>query len=334
MKYNYVIFGTDGDFFQQQISEIIGLENVRWIPFLMCNMNTIPRFVYRAHTSWLINEHIRLPLKKVWNGFYFKDDFEIERPICFVFYASPENYDLGDFGYLDYLKSEYPDCKLVIYFMDLIKHAFTRCQNFSIEKIKSRYDLVITYNQNDAEEYGFQYFVGHLSKLNITPSADAPRSDVVFVGLAKDRLPILLEIYEKLTAEGLRCDFHITGVPTKEQQYADKITYNKPMPYAEMVQRSVDSKCILEVVQKGAMGLSSRFSEAFMYDKLLISNNPIICYSEFYHPEWMTTFKTPDEICVDWIRANWRDVRNNYQGELSPKKLLNAIEKHDFSDSF
>lgn len=331
MKYNYVIFGLPGEFFELQIMELLGLENVVWVPGLMCHMRNPMKFMYRAHTSWKINDHIPLPFKKIWNPHYFKSSFKNDRPICFVFFSSPENYDLGAFGYLEYLRYQYPKCKLVLYFMDLVDAHYARCHGFCLDDIRKNYDLVLVYNKADAEKYGFQYYSGHISKLPVTKSKNYPRSDAIFVGRAKDRLPLLLDVYQKLKENGMQCDFHITDVPKEQQRFPDDIVYNRPMPYREMVQRSVDSRCILEVVQKGAVGFTSRCSEAIMYDKLLITNNPIIFDLKFYNPQWMQYFESADDLDLGFIERNCDTLNHRYAGELSPLKLLELIENFKFA---
>lgn len=331
MKYNYVIFGTDGDFFTLQISEILDLDNVRWIPYRTTNIPRVLINIYRAHTTWKVNDHVYLPLKSIWNPLYFKDDFKERRPLCFIFYSSGQNYDLGRFGYLDYLRKKYPSCKLVLCFMDLVDAHYSRCHDFSIEYIKKNYDLVLVYNQIDADKYGFVHYTGYLSRLPVFPNMKHFQSDVVFIGRAKDRLDLLLDVYRKLTDNGLKCDFHITDVPKEKQEYGKDIVYNEIMPYTEMVQRSVNSRCILEVTQKGVLGFTSRCSEAIMYDKLLLTNNPIVFGIKFYNPKWMKYFETTDDIDIGFIDKYCDKVNYHYNGELSPLRMLDLIENHNFN---
>ncbi len=61
-----------------------------------------------------------------------------------------------------------------------------------------------------------------------------------------------------------------------------------------------------------------------MYDKLLITNNPLIEKSPYFDKKRMFVFKDVEEIenmCIDFVEK----VSYNYQGEFSPLRLLERI---------
>lgn len=63
--------------------------------------------------------------------------------------------------------------------------------------------------------YGWVYYPLVYSEVHIEDNNDIPESDVYFVGKAKDRLSEIISFFEKCDAAGLKCDFHIVGVPKR-----------------------------------------------------------------------------------------------------------------------
>jgi len=98
------------------------------------------------------------------------------------------------------------------------------------------------------------------------------------------------------------------------------------MPYNEMLYYTVNSKCILEVNQGGAVGYTSRFLEAVMYNKKLLTNNCSIQKSAFFSPEYIQCFSKVEEINLAFISEDLLQVDYGYQGEFSPLHLIEKIE--------
>ena len=106
-----------------------------------------------------------------------------------------------------------------------------------------------------------------------------------------------------------------------------KIVKNKDeeMPYIEIIENILKSKCIIDINQKGQSGLSLRPLEALFFNKKLLTNNKNIFQSDFYHPsnifilgmdnlerisKFMTedNVKLPDSIINKYEINNWMDV--------------------------
>ena len=101
---------------------------------------------------------------------------------------------------------------------------------------------------------------------------------------------------------------------------------DKDLTYKDMLFYSVNSECILEIVQNNASGYTSRFLEAIMYDKKLITNNKAVKNDKFFNKNWISIISDPKEIDINFIR-NKCQVNFQYSGEFSPVVLLNKIEK-------
>lgn len=93
----------------------------------------------------------------------------------------------------------------------------------------------------------------------------------------------MLKAYNIFTKAGLRCKYYLTGVPQNKRINLPGIEYaEKFMPYSEMLYHTINSKCILEINQYEAVGYTSRFLEAVMYNKRLITDNKDVMLSKFY----------------------------------------------------
>lgn len=85
------------------------------------------------------------------------------------------------------------------------------------------------------------------------------------------------------TSYGLKCEFYITHVKPEDQIKRDGIIYsNSFMPYKEMLYKSVNCRFMFDINQAGAVGYTSRFLEAVIYNKLLITDNVAVKHTKFY----------------------------------------------------
>ena len=96
--------------------------------------------------------------------------------------------------------------------------------------------------------------------------------DVFFIGNAKDRFSIVLRIYEKMVASGLKCLFIVNGIDTNEQ-IENGMIYNKYISYKEVLGFSSKSRCILEILQNGGSTSTLRIMEAISLNKYFLTNN-------------------------------------------------------------
>ncbi|NLE63818.1 MAG: hypothetical protein GX612_08285 [Bacteroidales bacterium] len=321
---NFVIFGTDADFFTPFTDAFLQMPNVVYNQGRIHVSSSIIRLIYKLHMSTQLNRVVKLPFKSIWNGLYYRNEFLDMHNLCFLFFAN--RYWMCDVNYPAYLKRHYPGCKLVIMFNDVVDKYFERFPSFSIDYVRKNFDLVLTYNKLDEAKYGFQYYPTFWSRIPVNENTKFPESDILYVGAAKDRLGQLLSCYGFFIEHGLKCDFHITGVPQNKQKYADRISYNKPISYNEVLERVQRTKCVLEISQQGALGFTPRTMEAILYNKKLISNNPILIGTKFYNKNYVFYFSQIDDIDIEMIKKIDK-VDFGYNGEYSPDKLLKFIEE-------
>lgn len=322
LHYNYVFFNSsDGSlwkdypdgYFTICVEDLLTMDGVKVVSAPLDYAITPIRFLFALHNS----RRAKLPFKKIWYPFYFRNDFKEKKPLCFVY------QDVYSLDYINYLKKEYPSAKHVKISRDLISTQLSFYKKFSEAKC---FDIWMSFDEGDAEKYGMPYFSEIESKTNIINADNYPKHDVFFAGKAKDRLPRLLKAYDILTAGGCRCYFYITGTEGLTSDREGVVYADRNMSYREMLTHSVNSKCLLEINQENATGYTSRFLEAVIYGIKLITDNVKIKDSIHYNPEYMQVINNVNDINAEFVKRDVGVVDYHYENQFSPVLLINQID--------
>lgn len=326
--YNYVIFGSNWDLYRVSYSDLDGLANVKYISTPYEFRSPVLKFLYRLHWSPTISRFINLPFKSIWNSGYFKNGFQDEIPICFIFFSPYCVYEKE--GLVKYLRKKYPGAKMVCFFQDLL----VLKKDLNINHIKNVFDLVISFDQAECKEHGLEYHQLVYSNFPVKESPEIPQSDVYFLGKAKNRLDEILKTYEHLKSKNLKCDFHLVGVNRENQVYPDEINYIQHMSYVENLQHIVATRWILEIMQQNGTGYTQRMCEAIAYNKKLLTNNMRITSAPFFKPQFISVFSDPCDIDALLLTDITGDVVDYaFKDQLSPKVFLLFIERK-FAEKF
>lgn len=234
--------------------------------------------------------------------------------VFFILYARV--YELYGDDLLHALRGTYPGCQLFCYYGDLIeKHAF------SLEKAASAFDAVFTFDEKQAEIAPLRFLQEPLE--NVGDSAREILYDVVFVGEAKDRLELIMDVYQQLKARGFCCKFHIRGVPEEKRVCCGDIVY-RGMPYSELLELDKQSRCILEIMQGNkAYSPTTRRAEAMLLGKNLLTNCPALSGSE--NPQ-VIYFQSAVDIDFSRIREPVRESGFNWAEYFSTRQMIRSIK--------
>lgn len=330
MKYNYIFFnGEDGNtrkrnpdgYYTICTKDLETMDGVHLVSYPLDYACTPTRYLFYLHHYPKINKVLNLPLKKLWYPYYFKNPFPDDKPLCFVVSGTYLPID-----YLRYLKRKYPNCKMVRIHRDLIGLWKVQCPQYTPEVNQEIFDLRLTIDELEAKKYGIEHFVEFESKIDVPRSPNYPMSDVFFAGRAKDRLPKLMEIYHRLTAQGLTVSYFLLGVPKSDRKPFPGIEYaDRGMQYREMLNRTVNTRCLLEINQEGQVGFTSRFLEAVMYNKKLITDNPAVKNTRFYDPRLIQFLDRAEDVDPSFV-LDETDVDYHYHNEFSPVNLIHQID--------
>ncbi len=189
------------------------------------------------------------------------------------------------------------------------------------------WDLEMTFDKGESQKFGFPHFDEFESKIDIQQEEEM-ESDVFFAGKAKDRLPRLLEAYEIFTKAGLKCKYYLTEVPKEEQKELPGVEYaDKFMSYKEMLYHTVNTQCVFEINQTGADGYTSRFLEAVIYGKKLITDNAFVKQSKYYTPNNIQVVSRMSDIDASFVRKGEDFVDYHYDGGFSPFRMIERVEE-------
>lgn len=251
-------------------------------------------FLYKMHMSPKVNKVIPLPFKKLWNRFILekriKKAIAKQDRVIFIF---PDKAQYAKTGFTQYLKKSHPNSLNAYLFSDKVE---ITAPFFSIDTIKSEFDAVLSYNDKDVEKYSLiKDSVKPCDFSNVQDDDTIEKSDIFYVGKDKGRLKDILTVFEKAKALNLKCDFTILGVPEEQRKYCDEIEYEKRIPYLEMLKRVRRSKCILNIMQEGAEGITLRDYEAITMNKFLITNSKAIKDLPNYNKDMVIDLENIDE---------------------------------------
>lgn len=191
------------------------------------------------------------------------------------------------------------------------------------EFFQHHYDAVFSFDPRDAHLHGFRHFEGIYSDAGpLAGHVDA--YDVIFVGLDKGRLDMLLEIYRTLTEASLRCRFHVTTDRQDVMSEGGFLVSKDRLSYSESTALARSSRCILDLVPAYQTGLSLRCVEAVVFGTRLLSNSTALKHTQWFERAAVSVFEAPEGIDLDFV-ADPSPAHVDYRGEFSAVRLLERI---------
>lgn len=256
--------------------------------------------IYKRHFEYTIGSIL---LKRGWND-----------RICFIMYG--RIYESYGRSIVDFLRDRYRDCIIVCYFGDLVSRHMV-----SVKDAKKIFDKVYTFDKRDSRKYGITWLLEPFSSeiLNYEDFVLSNKKwDVTFVGAEKGRYRKIIKMYEKFREAGLKCDFHITGVKKKDRVYVNEIGYSQ-LGFQDLLKHVADSACVAEIVQNGGFSPTTRFTEALLFKRNLLTD----C-EYFKKPE----NRTPNVFYFEKIEHISQDMMKEIRKQ---KDFKNASFVYDFS---
>lgn len=326
MKYNYFLINMTGQFNDYAYGKEIAELNYAYYESSFPT-NKFFNFLMRIHLSNKINSIVNLPYKSFWCfkrvKFYKKQIKYMQNqnlPICFVLFS--DCLALEKYGFSEILKKEFPNSKIVYYFQDLVD--LDKRKKELVENIPSYIDAVFSFDGKEAEKYNLHfhnisYSLPHYDKNRV------PKYDVFFLGAAKNRLPEIIDAYEVLKKQNIKCLFFIIGVDKADRKYEDEINYCNFVSYGDYLEYLQDSKCVLEIMQKNGTGNTIRTNEVIAYDKLLLSNNQSLLKNSLYDSEYMKVFDDLSLIDIKFFLQKYPLEYKNKERML-PSQFFKDIE--------
>lgn len=228
------------------------------------------------------------------------------------------------------LKKRYPHVRFALYYYDGVNTGASFLADFV--RAQFTFDFLYTFEKPDAEKYGFKYWPSPYSALLNIPAQQAEK-DLYFCGRSGNavRRAIYLDVLEKCRRNAVNADMDILVLKNPDDycRFTDIARIHGAgdiVPYPKVLERTLQAKCILDVVLPYHTGLSLRPYEAVCYNRKLLTNNRSILKFPYYDSRYMQYFEKVEDIDWDWVKEDI-EVDYHYDGEFSPLRLLEDIIK-------
>lgn len=185
---------------------------------------------------------------------------------------------------------------------------------------------VCSFDKVDSDTYGLDY-VGQVYRYPDSQSPDTGNSqasgEVLFIGVDKQRADKLNRLAAQLEKEGVGYDFRIIfDRHSKPGRFPrlDACRLLNPIPYSKVLQLSLRTNCLLDILQPGQNGLTMRALEALFFGKKLITDNIRIKEEPFYNASNIYVIDDPDQ--------KWPDLRSflDAPSEKIPSEIIQAYD--------
>ena len=327
-RFKLVVFGSDWDVYQVAFRNLIDNARIHYIPTF--RPKGLLGVLQRIQFNPKLNNIVSMPFKELWNSYYI-NKVDKGQSLCFLIL---ENWLRLEYGtkLLPYLRSHYPDAKIVCFTQDLIETIIDQYRNtpIDVDYVKSYVDLFVSYDRADAKKYGIEYHPTVYSQVKLTRGADRERCDLFFLGRDKGRLPMLVSICDEARRRNLTCKFILLEVPRARQIMCEGITYvDKPISYQDNLKYCLESKCVVELLQHQADSPTFRTWETIALNRRLLTNNSSLKKTNVYDERYISVFHDVNDIDWNFVTSGnpFSATGNPYQETIMPERLVEYIEQ-------
>lgn len=315
----YVIFSGDEEYLHVGYSDICNQDNVVYKTQYLYHPTKIRKLLNIAHYHSYIAKKIDLPLKKIWYKQYYPIPFCNGEEYVFIFFSRWQL--IFNSGYLQYLREKYPGCKCVLFLQDIDK-----ARMLDIQYEKTLFDHIMVFERNFADKNGIEYYpLVYGAEYNDT--GEDRSIDLLFVGKAKGRYKLIKQIYDRLSKSGINCQFYLSYMDELPDASETGIHIVDFVPYEENVRLLKKSKCVLDIVPANTNCNTLRLSEAIVYNIKVLTNNTAIKNEEFYSEALISTYTSPDDIDVEFLKMPYSDVDYKFKEKISGKAFLQHLDQ-------
>ena len=260
---------------------------------------------------------------------YFNDKIKNEferKQYDIVFVIMGQSFNSKHFLNLKRLNSK---CNFVLYLWD-------NTRNFpGLVDLATAFDKVYSFDKFDCKKYGYLflplfYSFPHFDNQDII-------YDASFIGTIKNgKLPLVNNIVKDLESNNLCVmnymylqsklvymyyrikDKDFTKTKIKDFKY-------KKMSYIDNINKSLQSRIIIDVPMKNQVGLSMRTIECMAMKRKLITTNEDVVNYDFYRPENIYVYKGKIDFKDVFFTEEYLDIDKNIVDDYSLEKWIDKI---------
>ena len=260
-----------------------------------------------------IHFRLRLPFRNIW---YCKQKRK-GTEIFFLFES------LITANYVKWLKTRYPQCKIIIYYDN-------PCNKRNTPRQFDRNLCVLwSGDKKDCEIYGLKHYPKGGYFRTWTVKKEKPQYDIFYVGRDKGRLEYLINMKKKFEKMGLTVYFHIVG----EHRYSFRVkgNYKKFMPYKKVLNIIGKSRAILFLSQGAQNGLTVRVQEALIHKVKLITDNKKLMDYDFYDSNNIFILgKDSLDSLKEFLRTPYKEVQSSFFDGMYFDDLVEYVVNQSF----
>lgn len=222
----------------------------------------------------------------------------------------------------NFIKRKYGNVHFTLFYIDTCSRDVSTYANYLVEN--KVFDLVYTFDSLDAKNYNFYLWETPYSKLY--ESIPEVVYDLYFGGVEAERGNTIKQLIYNARDKHVNISMdivtdNVNSVLINLHEHIVIRSYDNLLDYKDMLHKTLEAKCILEIVRQQQAGLTLRAYEAIVYNKKLLTNNPTILKSPYYNSNYIHYFKNIEDIDWRWVK-NDVDVNYNYQNDFSPSRLI------------
>ncbi|MGL4694357.1 hypothetical protein [Enterococcus larvae] len=321
MEERYIVIGPGSDYVKHIFLDIDNLENGIVFAAPIREKSYILSKLHHIHFSLALNRKMDLPFKGIWDNYYSLSQVAFDKDIRYYLIFTDISACRYSFEYLHSL-SQKKNITLGLTILNIMS------DNESLLRNKlPLFDYIFSFDKNDAEQYNFIFWplIYSNSKYEVTNTSHSNRA--FFAGNAKKRLETIHGLFSKLTEMNVSAEFYVSKVPEEQQRYAGNphFHYNQWLDYQTILQETLSSEYVVEIVDDNQNGLTLRSAEAICMNKRIVTNNQSIKLSEFYDPSYVHVFKDPEDIDIEFFKQDL-NVDYHYDGSFSPVRLIEYMK--------
>ncbi len=218
---------------------------------------------------------------------------------------------------VEYIRKHNKRARIIIYYVNPMDPTDRKCPVF-YQGLGCEF---YTFDPRDAAEYNMTFKPFYYSGgANVLTEEQEIIQDIFFVGVDKNRLPMLIKLKEQFDKANLTSNLIVVADKYRNYSTEEKAILSQPVSYEDVIDNVRHSRCVLDIVQEGQSGITLRPMEAMMNDKKLITNNLYIKEYDFYNPEniFILQERNISEL-ADFVRKPVEpvtsDIKENYRFE-------------------
>lgn len=244
---------------------------------------------------------------------------------------------------LKLMRSYFPRAKMILYMWDGLHKQNT----VGIEEKWSLYDKVYTFDRIDYEAnkgkidfLPLYYYDAYLPKNIKDANSGDLKYDLSFIGTGHDdRIRIVKEVMKQCDDQGFKT-FYYFFMPHKLVFLKNKLSnpnfknveesdvHYEMLPFETLYQTYADSRCVMDVENRGQHGLTMRSIEILGLKRKFITTNKDIVNYDFFNPSNILVLDRENPVVdMDWFNKPYEELDESIYEKYSLRNWILEVLK-------